>query len=185
MNGRDPDRLAEAVKAVPEAIGVPGDVADPELADRLVETALERFGRLDAAVANAATPGRPMAVTELDDRSWQRSLDMNLSGAFYLLRASGRVMAPQGRGSIVVVGSIAGALGLAGSVAYSAAEGGLIGLAAAAAKDLGPAGVRVNLVHPSAATDATLAGWTIGELGDMTVLKRAGEPASVRNSFCS
>lgn len=177
MNGRDPDRLAEALNSVPGAVGVPGDVGDPEVAEELVNAATGRFGRLDVAVANAASPMRPMAVTELDNGRWQRSLDMNLSGAFYLLRAAGRVMVDQGNGSVVVVGSIAGVRGLAGSVAYSAAKGGLIGLVAAAAKDLGPSAVRVNLVLPSAATAPALAGWGMEELADMTVLKRAGVPA--------
>src|SRR5580765_1468905 len=72
MNGRDPDRLAGAIKLVPGAVGVHGNVADPDVADQLVVEAVERFGRLDAAVANAASAGRPLSVTELDNGRWQR-----------------------------------------------------------------------------------------------------------------
>ena len=115
----------------------------------------------------------------MEDEQWERALKANLSGAFYLLRAAGRVMVEQGSGSIILVGSIAGVSGLGGQGAYSASKSGLIGLVAAAAKDLGPAGVRVNLVLPSAATRNTEGGWGLDGLSKLSPLKRPGDPREV------
>ena len=179
MNGRKRETLDEAVTSVPGAIGVEGTVADASIADAMVATAVEQFGRLDIAVANAAAPNRPTLLTDMADDQWDRALKANLSGAFYLLRAAGRVMVEQRSGSIILVGSIAGASGLSGQGAYSASKGGLIGLVAAAAKDLGPAGIRVNLILPSAATQATLSGWGLDGLAKLSPLRRAGEPLEV------
>jgi 3-oxoacyl-[acyl-carrier protein] reductase len=86
-------------------------------------------------------------------------------------------MAAQRSGSIILVGSIAGISGLGGESAYSASKGGLMGLTAAAAKDLGPLGLRVNLLLPSAATRASLAAMSLDRLAKLSPMRRAGEPA--------
>jgi len=177
MNGRKRDALDEAVAMTGGAIGVDGSVADPAVAEAMVAAALKHFGRVDIAVANAAAPNRPASVTDMGDDQWERALKANLSGAFYLLRAAGRVMVEQGGGSVILVGSIAGTSGLAGQAAYSASKGGLIGLMAAAAKDLGVAGVRVNVLLPSALTRSSEAGWGRDGLSKLSPLNRAGAPA--------
>ncbi len=59
---------------MPGAVRVPGDTGDPAVIESMVAAAVERFGRLDIAVANAATPGRPTSVTEVADDQWQRSM---------------------------------------------------------------------------------------------------------------
>src|SRR3954451_18805520 len=128
MNGRRPDALDEALGSVPGSVGVEGNVADRAVSESMVSTALERFGRLDVAVANAVTLGRPTSITDLDDDQWARSIGANLSGVFYLIRAAGRVMVEQGGGSIIIVGSLAGQRGLGAATPYSASKGGLIGL---------------------------------------------------------
>jgi 3-oxoacyl-[acyl-carrier protein] reductase len=176
MNGRKRDALDKAVATVEGAIGVEGSVADSSVAEAMVSAAVEHFGPVDVAVANAAAPNRPALLTDMEDDQWERALKANLSGAFYLLRAAARVMVEQGGGSIILVGSIAGSSGLSGQGAYSASKGGLIGLMAAAAKDLGPAGVRVNVLLPSALTRNTEAGWGRDGLSKLSPLKRSGEP---------
>jgi NAD(P)-dependent dehydrogenase (short-subunit alcohol dehydrogenase family) len=146
--------------------------------------ARERTGRVDIAVSNAFTAVRPAPVTEVRDELWHRSLQANLTGALNVVRSAGRVMAEQGGGSIILLGSIAGTSGFRGNAAYSAAKGGLIGLDAAAAKDLGPYDVRVNLLLPSAATRATLAVVTEADMAKLTLLQRAGQPREIAQVIC-
>jgi NAD(P)-dependent dehydrogenase (short-subunit alcohol dehydrogenase family) len=179
INGRKRDALDQAREMVPGAIGIEGSVSDPRVVNSMVAAALEHFGHLDVAVANAASPNKPARVSEMEDDVWQRCIQTNLSGAFYLVRAAGQVMADEGTGSIILVGSIAGTRGLSTQAAYSASKGGLVGLVAAAAKDLGPAGVRVNLLLPSAVTRQTDAGWSREELSNLSPFKRTGDPREV------
>src|SRR3954453_1873244 len=82
MNGRKRDALNEAVATVKDAVGVEGSVADPSVAEAMVSAAVEHFGRVDIAVANAAAPNRPALVTDLEVDRWERVLQANLSGTF-------------------------------------------------------------------------------------------------------
>jgi 3-oxoacyl-[acyl-carrier protein] reductase len=151
VSGRDPARLESAAKEL-EALGasalaVVADAAKREDADRLVEAAKERFGRIDVLVNNAGIT-RDQLLVRMKDDDWDQVLDTNLRGVFLMTRAAGKVMMRQKSGRIVNISSAAGAMGNAGQVNYSAAKAGVIGLTKASARELAHWNILVNAVAP-------------------------------------
>jgi 3-oxoacyl-[acyl-carrier protein] reductase len=152
VSGRDADRLNAAVKALAKdgapIAGLAGDAARREDADRLVETARERFGRVDVLVNNAGIT-RDGLVIRMKDEDWDRVLEVNLKGAFLMTRAASKAMVrAKSGGRIINIASTAGAMGNAGQANYSAAKAGLIGLTKATARELAHWGILVNAVAP-------------------------------------
>lgn len=151
VSGRDGDRLQAVVKDLEgrgvSALGVTGDVARREDADRLVDATKERFGRIDVLVNNAGMIRDGLLVRMRDD-DWDRVIEVNLRGAFLLTRAAAKVMMRQKSGRIINVTSAAGAMGNAGQANYSAAKAGLIGLTKASARELAHWSILVNAVAP-------------------------------------
>jgi len=136
--------LEAAGKAI---LGVAADVAKREDADRLVEAARERFGRIDVLVNNAGMT-RDQLLVRMKDDDWDQVLDTNLRGVFLMTRAVGKAMMRQRSGRIINISSTAGAMGNAGQVNYSAAKAGVIGLTKAAARELAHWNILVNAVAP-------------------------------------
>ena len=152
ISGRDADRLDVAVKELTQngepAVGVVADAGRREDADRLVEMARERFGRLDVLVNNAGIT-RDGLVIRMKDEDWDRVLETNLKGAFLMTRAASKAMVrAKTGGRIINIASTAGAMGNAGQANYSAAKAGLIGLTKATARELAHWGILVNAVAP-------------------------------------
>jgi len=151
VSGRDPGRLENAAKELEglgaSALAVAADAAKREDADRLVEAAKERFGRIDVLVNNAGIT-RDQLLVRMKDDDWDQVLDTNLRGVFLVTRAAGKVMMRQKSGRIVNISSAAGAMGNAGQVNYSAAKAGVIGLTKAAARELAHWNILVNAVAP-------------------------------------
>jgi len=125
-----------------------GDVASPEEMDQLVAKTLERFGGLDILV-NSAGFTRPATVESMTPDLWKSSIEVNLSGAFYITQAASRHMISQGSGKIIFIGSAGSITGGGGSVAYSAAKAGINGMVRALSKELAPKGINVNAVLPA------------------------------------
>ena len=124
-----------------------GDVSRRADVHRAVEICVERFGRLDVMVAHAgiadATP-----LLELDDASWQRVMDVNLTGVFLCTQEAGRVMARSGGGTVVVTAST-NAFWVESNLAhYNTSKGGVVAFVRSAAIDLARYGIRVNAVAP-------------------------------------
>jgi NAD(P)-dependent dehydrogenase (short-subunit alcohol dehydrogenase family) len=148
-----------------EAVGGRGvsmvmDVSRPEEANALVELALERYGRLDILVNNAAIDAPPGNAWDLPDADWQRTIDVNLGGVFYCSRAALRPMLAAGRGAIVNLSSQSARVGRAGmSPAYNASKAGIIGLTVAFSAQVAERGVRVNAIMP-ALVESRDFGWT-------------------------
>ncbi len=124
-----------------------GDVSDSTFCEFVVETAIKKYGRLDILVNAAGIIVRADALGTSDEQ-WQRVLNVNVSGVFYLSRAAVKVMKPQGKGAIVNFGSIWGGVGAAGVVAYCASKGAVHQLTRAMALDHVQDGIRINAVCP-------------------------------------
>jgi NAD(P)-dependent dehydrogenase (short-subunit alcohol dehydrogenase family) len=147
---RAQDRLDTIVKQIVAAGGtalaVAGDVRRSGEVDAAMTMAIDRFGRIDVAVACAGIGDR-RPLEELDDANWSAYIDTNLTGAFWVCRAAGLHMRANGGGSIVTVGSGLGLVGMAGQVAYCATKGGMVLMTKALAAELAPT-VRVNCLAP-------------------------------------
>lgn len=149
VNVRDSDR-AEAVAASlgERALAVPGDVAAAGVPDDIVRRTLERFGRVDILVNNAAL-ARSTRFAELSEEEWREALEVNLTAPFLLTRAVLPAMKAQGYGRVVNISSTAGRMvSTLGGAHYTASKAGLLGLTRAAAKELGGFGITVNAVCP-------------------------------------
>src|SRR3990172_6905320 len=151
LSGRDQARL-EAMVVTVEALGVGalagrGDGSRLQDGERLVAETRERFGRIDVLVNNAGIT-RDALLIRMKDEDWDEVLAVNLKGAFYTSRACARVMMRQRSGRIINIASVAGLMGNAGQVNYSAAKAGLLGLTKAAARELAHWGILVNAVAP-------------------------------------
>ncbi len=151
--GRDAASLAATADAAREArpgvqvLETVADVTDPAAVDGAVAGALERFGRIDIAVANAGQAIDGLIV-RMKPAELETVLAVNLKSAFYLCSAVARPMIKQRGGAIVLVSSVVGLGGNAGQAAYAASKAGLLGLAKSVAKELGSRNVRVNAVAP-------------------------------------
>jgi 3-oxoacyl-[acyl-carrier protein] reductase len=151
--GRDTAALAETAGACAAArVGAvaevyQGDVTDRAAIERIVDATIERFGRLDSAVANAGQSVDALLL-RLKPETLDHLLHVNLKSAFYLCGAVARPMMKQRSGSIVLMSSIVAMTGNAGQAAYAASKAGLIGLCKSLAKELGSRNIRVNAVAP-------------------------------------
>jgi rhamnose utilization protein RhaD (predicted bifunctional aldolase and dehydrogenase)/NAD(P)-dependent dehydrogenase (short-subunit alcohol dehydrogenase family) len=143
--------------------GVVGDARDRRAIRRALALAVERFGGLDVAVANAGVFFAGPAIAETSDEAWRKTLAIDLDAQFLLLAEAAPFLevAPAG-GAVVLVGSKNVAAPGPGAAAYSAAKAAATQLARVAALELGPKGVRVNVVHPDAVFDTGV--WAGGML---------------------
>jgi NAD(P)-dependent dehydrogenase (short-subunit alcohol dehydrogenase family) len=126
------------------------DVRDPEQVRALFDHAKSIRGTVDALVNNAGVPGPIAPVADVDLAAWRDCIEINLFGALHCLQAAARIMREQRSGSIVNMSSLLGIQGYPMRTAYSATKFALIGMTEAAARELGPYGVRVNALLPGA-----------------------------------
>jgi 3-oxoacyl-[acyl-carrier protein] reductase len=126
---------------------IAADVRD----ERSVQEALEEIGRTlgepDIVVNNAGITDDAM-IWKMSAEAWKRVIDVNLTGAFLVLRAAIPAMRRRGWGRIVQIASINGERGKAGQANYAASKAGLIALTKTAARELGPRGITVNAIAP-------------------------------------
>jgi NAD(P)-dependent dehydrogenase (short-subunit alcohol dehydrogenase family) len=151
-SGRDAGLAAGVAREIEAAGGravASGDsVAEWSGAERIVGTALDRFGGIDLLVNNAGlAAGAPL--WELEPALFERVVASHLHGAFYCTRAAVPHMKARGYGRIVNLVSRAGIIGVPGNAAYGAGKGGVFGLTNVASRDLAPYGITVNAVNPS------------------------------------
>ena len=138
---------AECRKAGVRAASVLGDIADAAVVESMVAQGLAEMGAIDVLVCNAAIrPHKTITETSIED--WHRVVGVNLHSAFYLARAVAPGMKERRRGSIIALGGQSSLTGRSGTVAVTAAKHGLLGLVRALAAELGPFGIRANMVVP-------------------------------------
>lgn len=145
--------LEETVKLVEaegrRCISGEADVRDLDVLEDLVARALDEFGRIDIALANAGiatTAGRPVYETTVE--TWSQVLDINLTGVFNTIRAVGPGMVERRYGRIIATTSMMGRTGAPNMAGYVSAKWGVIGLVKCAAHDFAPHGVTVNAIAP-------------------------------------
>ncbi len=127
---------------------VAGDTSDPQTAEQAVNAAMEKWGRIDCLVNNAALNIREKALN-LHMENWERIMAVNLKGYFLFARAVGKEMVRQHRGSIVNISSELSFVGSkTGQLAYSAAKGGINQLTRTLAAEWAEYNIRVNAVAP-------------------------------------
>jgi len=138
---------AECRKAGVRALPLLADIADAAAVAAMVAQAVTELGAIDVLVCNAAVrPHKALTETSLDD--WHRVLAVNLHSAFYLARAVVPAMKERGRGSIIALGGMSSVTGRPNTAAVTTAKTGLLGLVRALAAELGPFGIRANMVVP-------------------------------------
>jgi 3-oxoacyl-[acyl-carrier protein] reductase len=183
-------RLAETVEELSAEHGarvaaVTCDVTDEAQVAALVDTAAQRFGRLDVMVNNAGLGGT-RSIIEMTDEEWTKVLDVTLNGTFRCTRAAlRRFIAQGGGGAVVNNASVIGWRAQRGQAHYAAAKAGVMALTRCAAVDAAEHGVRVNAVAPSLAMHPFLAKVTsdelLAELAGREAFGRAAEPWEVAN----
>jgi NAD(P)-dependent dehydrogenase (short-subunit alcohol dehydrogenase family) len=186
----DPESGAAAAEALARehdrrAISIPTDVRDRAGVDAAFDAVAAEFGRLDIAVNNAGISRVGPHTQDVTDEDWQDSIDVMQTGVFYCMRAAGRIMLPQKRGSVVNISSIRGFSPNPGRIAYCAAKGAVIMMTKVAAGEWTPEGVRVNAIAPGVERtpmwDADVARGAIDEsfYVDLVPARAIGDPADV------
>ncbi|GEL21787.1 oxidoreductase [Pseudonocardia sulfidoxydans NBRC 16205] len=130
------------------AVAVSADLRDPTALDAATAAVVERLGPVGGVFANAGVL-RAGGAASPSDEGWQESFDVNVTGAWNVVRAALPHFRPDG-GGIVLTSSIAGAKGMSGFAGYVASKHAVVGLMRALAHELGPRSIRVNTVHPTA-----------------------------------
>nr|WP_163502720.1 SDR family oxidoreductase [Halomonas socia] len=182
------DALVEAIaRDGGTAVAVAGDVCDEHLSQRLVATALERFGGLDIAFNNAGIVGVTGPLQDMAPSDWHDVVNTNLSAAFLGAKYQIPALLQRGGGSLLFTSSFVGhTVGMPGMAAYGASKAGILGLMKCLAAELGPNGIRVNSLlpggtdTPASITNAPDAGPEIlAFVENLHALKRMATPEEI------
>ena len=192
VSGRRDDAGAELVKELrksgAEAEYVRADVRSEQDVRNLVEQTIKRFGRIDVAVNNAGTEGKPGPLVDQTVESYTTTFDANVLGTFLGLKHELKVMIPQKSGSIINISSTLGQKTAPGASIYAATKHAVEGLTKTAALEAAPANVRVNAVAPGPIDTGMLDRFT-GSAEKKTALiasvplKRMGRPEEVAQTI--
>jgi NAD(P)-dependent dehydrogenase (short-subunit alcohol dehydrogenase family) len=142
------NRLAQQLKSNGAKVEVFGaDLSQPNAANDLVQQVKRQFGSVDILVNNAGYMS-DSSISQMSDQLWDEAINLNLSAAFKLIRATSDDMVAKKWGRIINVSSQVALTGSANHAHYAAAKAGLLGLTYSAAKEFGASGVTVNAVLP-------------------------------------
>lgn len=180
----------EIVKDGGQAIFVRTDVTDFEDMQKLIDTAINQYGKLDTMVNNAGIgPDYYQKAAEHDIDQWQKVIDVNQNGVFYGMKCALTQMMKQGFGNIVNVASLAGVKASITGLAYSASKFAVVGMTKSAALEYASKNIRINCVCPSF-TDTTLmrGGFQndpqfLDKLVRSIPVKRFGEPIEIAEAI--
>ncbi|GAA3695174.1 SDR family NAD(P)-dependent oxidoreductase [Microlunatus aurantiacus] len=155
LAGRTPEELTEVAEQIARdggsAITVPCDVSDEDSVRSAIDTTVQTWGRLDIVVANAGVNGTWAGIDDLTVDDFRTTVDINLVGTFTTIKYAVPHLRERG-GSVVVTSSVNGTrmFSNSGASAYSSSKAGQVALTKMLAVELGPAGIRVNVVCPGA-----------------------------------
>jgi len=149
VNVRGAERAETAACEIGEGVlAVPGDVAVAGVPDAIVRETLDRFGRIDILINNAALP-LTTRFEQISAEEWRQAMEVNLTAPFLLIQAVLPAMKQQHYGRIINISSTAGRMvSTLGGAHYTTSKAGLLGLTRAAAKELGKYGITVNAICP-------------------------------------
>ncbi|MCA8926637.1 MAG: glucose 1-dehydrogenase [Alphaproteobacteria bacterium] len=146
------DTVAGIVRAGGKAVAATCDVTDMAACQAMADLALERYGRVDVLVNNAALYANMKGgkFDQLEPAEWQKMLDVNVTGMWHCCKAVIEPMRKQKSGSIINISSLAAVYGFPFGVHYAMSKGAVIGMTRAMAREIGRDFIRVNAVAPSA-----------------------------------
>jgi NADP-dependent 3-hydroxy acid dehydrogenase YdfG len=177
LGARRRERLEAIGREHPDrVVAVEMDVRSPDDARRLVARALERFGRVDALVANAGI-GMYGGILDHTDEDLERMLDTNVAGTVWPIRAAVPALIEAGGGDIVIVASVAGFRGGWNEAVYAATKFAQVGLAGALDRELREQAIRVSTIGP--AGTATEFAMGAGRTEDMPELRTYLRPEDI------
>ncbi|MGY1602929.1 SDR family NAD(P)-dependent oxidoreductase [Geodermatophilus sp. SYSU D00815] len=143
------EEVAEQVRAAGRRASVVRmDLREQESVEAAAKAVQEEFGRVDVLVNNSGVGGPSAPLWEIDPEEWEETFRVNVTGTFLVCRAFLPGMVDRRSGSVVVIGSMTGKRPLVNRTPYAASKTALIGLVRTLAWEVGPHGVRVNLVSP-------------------------------------
>ena len=182
--GRRPGPIEEAVAEVQtlgrDAVAIPTDVTDSAQVDHLIESGIERFGKIDVLINNAGAVQDNVRkpIWEITDEDWSRIMDVNLTGAFYCSRAVSRSMVDQGHGKIINVASGFGMRGGRDIYMYCCSKGGMIQLTRVLSFNLARYGVTANSIVPGFVPTGDMGATTssLPRSGDFLPIGKLGKP---------
>lgn len=155
--------IAEKIRATGgDATAVAVDVADSASVQAMVAFTVATYGGLDIAHNNAGIVGAGANIADMPDQTWQRGIDVMLSGVFYGIKHEVPAMLARGGGAIVNTSSGAGLIGFPGMANYVAAKHGVIGLTKTAALEYIGQGIRINAICPGTARSRMVDEWMQG-----------------------
>lgn len=185
QDGAGLDRLAADLTASGADGGRLGlhvaQLSRPEGRDKIIPAALERFGRVDLLINNAADHGTRVGFLDLDLAEWERVITTNLSAVAALSQQAARDMIIRGSGVIINLTAIQERLPLATYTAYGASKGGVSALTRVLAAELSPLGIRVNAIAPGMISTPSLAP-TRDDSPSPTLLGRDGDPDEIASA---
>ena len=169
---------------LPDAVAMGVDVTDRLAVQAMADQVVQLFGRIDVLVNNAGwDKASPFVDSEPDD--WDRAIAVNLYGVLHTCKAVLPIMAAQGSGAVVNLGSDAGRVGSSGEAVYSAAKGGVIAFTKSLAREMARRQVRVNCVCPGPTDTALFASFAGPKLREALTkaipFRRLGQPTDVAN----
>lgn len=161
------------------------NVSESEQVKKMIESTLQRFGKIDILINNAGITIDGLLV-KMEDSSWEKVLDVNLTGVYKCTKTVLPIMLEQGSGVILNASSVVGLYGNVGQTNYAATKAGVIGLTKSWAKELGPKGIRVNAVAPGfIVTDMTakVPEKILKMMEEKTPLRKLGKPEDIANAY--
>ncbi|MBD1858238.1 MULTISPECIES: 3-oxoacyl-[acyl-carrier-protein] reductase [Leptolyngbya] len=170
--------VAEIVGNGGSAIALQADVSKADQVDALINSTMEKYGRIDVLVNNAGIT-RDTLLLRMKPEEWQAVIDLNLTGVFLCTRAVSKTMLKQRSGRIVNITSVAGLMGNPGQANYSAAKAGVIGFTKTVAKELASRGITVNAVAPGFIETDMTHDLKADEILKFIPLNRYGKPEEV------